>query len=446
MELKSNKRLSVFSLVMINVIAICSLRSLPFSATFGWYLIPIYLIAAIGFLMPIAAISSFFASRFPVRGGLYVWVREALGLKFGFLAIWLQWVYNVLWYPTAMVFVVETLLYGLNIQVSRIDLIEITTILFWLITIANCFGMKISSWISIIGAMLGTFIPIILLIFLAIIWAHSGNHIAITGSNDWHGSLPLLVTIIFGLMGIEMSCVHANDVNNPKKSYPKALFLSCAIIVTILAFSSLAIATIVPHETLNVLNGANQAFSIVLEYSKLSYLKPIVMGLIALGGLACIGAWVIGPSKGLFVASSDKCLPSYFNTTNKHEVPQRLLITQALLVTVLNIFYLYMPSVEQAYEIMSIATSQLAILTYLILLYAGFKFHTTNMPGYEVPGGRKVFKKLCCSGFIISLTVLIIGFQPPASIKATTYKYDLWLIFWMIVLIAPAFALTKGKK
>lgn len=46
----SKKVLSVFSLVMINVIAVDSLRTLPISAKLGLPLVSYYLIAAVTFL------------------------------------------------------------------------------------------------------------------------------------------------------------------------------------------------------------------------------------------------------------------------------------------------------------------------------------------------------------------------------------------------------------
>lgn len=443
MELASGKTLSTFGLVMINVIAICSLRTLPFSATFGWQLIPLYLIAACCFLLPIAIISSFFASRFPQRGGVYVWVRESLGLRLGFLAIWLQWLYNLLWYPTAMVFVVETFFYGFGINASRLELMLLVTGLFWMITLANCFGMRISGFISTAGAVIGTIVPIMLLIGLALFWIHGGQKIGISQGQNWTNLLPLTVNLLFGLMGIEMSCVHANDVKQPRKSYPRALIISSCLIVILLAVSSLAIAIVVPHETLNVVNGANQAFVTMLNYAGAPFLKSYVMSLISIGGLACIGAWIIGPSKGLFVASTDGCLPKFLAKTNIYEVPQRLLIIQAGLVSLLCLFYLYMPSLEQAYETLSIATSQLALVAYLVLIIAAIKMRNTKITGYETFGGRNAYTLFCLIGLIATIIAFTFGFQLPPSLHINVYKYDLLLIAGMSLAILPVFLVSK---
>src|SRR5258708_37865689 len=95
---KPGKILSLFSLVMINVIAVDSLRTLPISAAYGYSLIFYYVLAALAFFIPSTLVSAELATGWPTIGGVYIWVREAFGNRWGFLAIWLQWIYNVVWY------------------------------------------------------------------------------------------------------------------------------------------------------------------------------------------------------------------------------------------------------------------------------------------------------------------------------------------------------------
>lgn len=444
MDLNPKKAISTFGLVMINVIAICSLRTLPFAAEFGWNLIIIYALATIGFLLPIAAIASFLVSKYPERGGLYVWVRKALGPRIGLLAIWLQWLYNLLWFPTAMVFVINTMLIALGLQPELATVLILTTAVFWLITLANCFGMRVSTIISVIGAALGTVLPIILLIYFAT------DLLQVTPmplKQNWHNiqdlaNLPLVVNILFGLMGIEMCCVHAAEVQNPKQAYPRALIISSLIIALLLAGSSLALALVVPPSELSLISGVNQAFLYLLHKNYLGWLVPSVLCCIALGGLACIGAWIIGPSKGLFVAASDGLLPQFFAKTNRFSVPQRLLIFQAVLVTALNLFYLYMPSLEQAYIMLSVAAAQLALVTYIILIITGYLLHKKAKSNFV---RNLVFKIAIILGFATTMAAFILGFKAPPSLHVQNYVYDFWLIFGMLIMVMPVF-FFNGKK
>lgn len=93
---KSKRVLSVFSLVMINIIAIDSLRNLPANAKTGFTIAFFYLIGTVFFMIPLALISAELATHRPKAGGAYVWVREAFGEQWGFLSIWLQWLVIVI--------------------------------------------------------------------------------------------------------------------------------------------------------------------------------------------------------------------------------------------------------------------------------------------------------------------------------------------------------------
>jgi len=186
--LKKNKRvLSVFSLVMINVIAVDSLRTLPLTAKLGLTLISYYCVAAIAFFIPVALVAAELATAFPKTGGIYVWVREAFGRRAGFITIWLQWIYNVVWYPTILAFIAATLAYLVDPAIANHKFYLLGTILglFWLFTLLNCFGMRVSSIVSIIGAAFGTLLPMIGITILGVIWLVQGRPIEVSYPTSW---------------------------------------------------------------------------------------------------------------------------------------------------------------------------------------------------------------------------------------------------------------------
>ncbi len=120
-ESKKNKTLGVFSLVMINVIAIDSLRNLPSNAATGLHIIFYYIFAGIVFLLPCTLITAELATNRPKTGGAYIWVRDAFGPKYGFMTIWLQWIYNVIWYPTILSFIAVNIAYLFNPEWVQTD-------------------------------------------------------------------------------------------------------------------------------------------------------------------------------------------------------------------------------------------------------------------------------------------------------------------------------------
>jgi len=106
------KCMSVFTLTMMIVAAVVSLRGLPMMAKEGLSLIFYILFAAVMFLVPAALVAAELGGAFSDKGGgVYVWVKEAFGSRWGFTAIWLQWIQNVVWYPTVLGFAAGALAY-----------------------------------------------------------------------------------------------------------------------------------------------------------------------------------------------------------------------------------------------------------------------------------------------------------------------------------------------
>src|SRR3989338_9256522 len=92
------KSLGVFSLVMMTIGSVDSIRNLPTTALFGPLLIFFFFLSSICFLLPAALVSAELSSNSTETGGIYNWVTEAFGKRTGFLAVWFQWIENVIWY------------------------------------------------------------------------------------------------------------------------------------------------------------------------------------------------------------------------------------------------------------------------------------------------------------------------------------------------------------
>ena len=154
----TNKKLGLFQLVMINVIAVDSIRTLPFSAAYGFSLVFFYLLAAIFFFIPTALVSAELGTGWPNTGGVYVWVREAFGRKWSLIAIWLNWMYNIVWYPTIVALIAGTAAYFFDPSLSenRYYMAGSVFVIFWLSTLLNWWGMGISGLLSGLGAIIGT--------------------------------------------------------------------------------------------------------------------------------------------------------------------------------------------------------------------------------------------------------------------------------------------------
>ncbi len=81
-EIKSNKvTIGVFTLAMINVAAVLSLKNFPALAEYEFSLVFYLSLASLVFFIPSALVSAELASGWPQAGGVYLWVKEAFGPK-----------------------------------------------------------------------------------------------------------------------------------------------------------------------------------------------------------------------------------------------------------------------------------------------------------------------------------------------------------------------------
>ena len=168
---KSIAKLSVFTIAIMNVTAVVSLRGLPAEAEYGLSSAFYYLFAALVFLIPTSLVAAELASMFANKeGGVFRWVGEAFGKRLGFLAIWLQWFQNTIWYPTVLTFGAVSLAFiGMNpsadmaLADNKIYTLVIVLAIYWLATFIAFKGLDWVGKVSKIGGLIGTIIPSILL-------------------------------------------------------------------------------------------------------------------------------------------------------------------------------------------------------------------------------------------------------------------------------------------
>ena len=453
------KALSVFTLTMINVATIGSLKNWPTTAEFGLSSVFFFCLATLLFFIPVSLISAELATAWPKLGGVYFWVKEAFGHRAGFLAAWLLWFQNVVWYPTALSFIAATLAYLINPELTESPLYTFLFVffLFWAATFLNLKGMRISGLISSLGMVFGAFLPGIFIIILGVTWLVLGKASEIPFTLDALipnmanlNELVLFTGVLISLAGMEMSAVHATDVENPKKTYPRAILFSLIIILALSIPGILSIAIVVPREKISLVAGSMQALKIFLEAYHLNSLMPLMALLIAIGSMASVSTWIAGPTRGLLAAAAEGDLPPVFHRINKKNMPITLMIFQAVIVSILALVFILLPSLNEAYWILMAIVSELYLLMYLLLFAAAIKLrykHPNVERPYKVPGGNIGLWIIASIGFLSSLATIFIGLLPPGQLPIHDKLLYLILLVGGVVLftLGPSFILLFKK-
>lgn len=461
MKAWSSEQISVLALVLLITGAIDSIRNLPATALFGSSLIFFFIFSAIIFLIPVALVSAELSSTWPEEeGGVYSWVKHAFGETAAFFTIWLQWINTMVWYPTILSFIAGTLAYLINpaLAQNKFYLISVILVIFWSLTFLGLSGLRASAAFASISALVGMILPMAFIILLAIIWLLKGQPIAI--DLHWHNLLPRwgesqswvsLTAIMTSFLGMELAAVHVRNVRNPQKNFPRAMFFSVILILTTMILGSLAIAFVLPQEKISLVDGVMRAFSNFFAAYHLEFLMPVIVILLLLGSLGSMVNWIISPAKGLLLAANNGFLPHWLYRLNRHGIASRILLLQAILVTLLCSGFLLLPSINAIYWLFTALSTELYILMYVLMFAAALrlkgKFAALPRP-FVIPGKRLGYYLTCSLGLSGCALTLIVGFIPPETSMDIGGANHFRLIFasGIILMILPAFLLYLRKK
>lgn len=446
-------KISFFSLVMLIVAGIDSIRTLPTTAFFGTSLIFFYLLSAALFLMPVALISAEFSSRYPEEGGVFHWIRFAFGDRVGLLAVWLQWINTMVWYPTMLLFISGTTTYLINPTFvdHKMYLLLVSLSIFWGLTFLNLWGIQVSAKINSLCGIIGTLFPMSFLILLGLCWIACGNFSAISFS--WRELIPTtnfvdssnaIVTIMASFLGMELAGVHVKDIQNPQKNFPLAIGYSVFILLATLILGALSIAIVIPQENIHFIDGVMQTFTTFLATFKLSPLIPVFALLIMLGSTGGSVNWLLSPAKGLLQAAEKEFLPSYFLAKNRHGVPFKILVLQATLVSIFCCAMHFVPNVNVYYWFLMALSTGLYMLMYALLFLAALKLKRSQV-GYQIPRGLRTVS--CISGLLACAITITVGFQPaPGTIIESHCLYALLIAVGFAIVLSPLLALFRYKS
>lgn len=450
------KILSIFSLSLITISALVSLRNLPICAEYGLSSIIFLFIGIIIYFIPISMITAELASTWPNQGCVYTWAKEAFNHKIGFLALWASWMESITWFPTALAFSAIMCAYILNpifpnLHENKLFLFTTIIIIFWGITVLNFLGIKISSYISSIGVIIGTIVPGVLIILLGTYWIYKKNELQITF--NFKNLLPsfklndliFFSGILLSLSGIELSAFHILDFENPKKNYPKVLAISAIVIIILYVLGTIALSIVVPKDEICLVSGLIQAFIVFFNSFNFNFAVPIIAFFLLIGGIAGINTWMIGPAKGLLIASKDNLLPKILNTENEKNVPTNILILQTVIGSLLSLIFLYMDTNSAAMWILIALSFQFAAIQYIIIVISAIKLRITKkhiIRGYKAP------MLYVISFFVIIACVFnfFIVYIPPSNMYNNNIPFTLLLLLILIILMIPPFLLIKIRK
>lgn len=460
----NSKKLTLFGLIGITMAFFGTVRSVPTLAITGWTQIFYMLVAAILFALPIALMSAELSTGFPEEGGPQVWVKKALGEKWGFVTSWLLWVQ--MFFGMVMVASTVGILFGYVINVPELSsnnyfIFAVILISYWGVTLLNLkFDMvKIAgNW----GAIIGVYIPFVILVGMGVTYmfkngiqpnSYLGNFQASDLLPDLSnlGSLAYLSGIIFIFAGVEISSVHANNIENPKRNYPIAVIASVILLVIFNLIAGLTVSNAVPEGQLQLAN-ITQPYMIFCENLGIpTIFVNIISAMILIGVLVQLSAWILGPSKSMIKVADDGNLPPFFQKRTSKGIPITFVMIQAIVISLVSLLYLVVPDVNSAFLIITITTTILYCIVYALIAISAIRLRY-KMPNIERPfrlgnkgNGLMWFVSLLALASVC--ITLVVSLIPPSILAPSqTTGYIIYQVGATVVMVGIALVIYKLKK
>jgi amino acid transporter len=382
-------------------------------------------LAALLFFVPTAYVVVELSTRFPEEGGLYVWTKMAFGDFHGFVAGWTYWIYTVFYFPGLLIASAAMSAYvgGAGtawMAQNRTFLLAGSFVMLIVAVWLNIIGLHIGKWLQNAGGV-GTYLPLTVML----LWSRHGSVTHFT----WAGMMPhwdwdtvnFWPQLAFAFAGLELVSAMSEEVKNPQRTFPRAIFASGALIALMYIAGTVAVLMMLPSETVDPKSGVFQAITEGSAVLRMAAVGVIAALLVTVGNAGGVGSTVAGIARIPFIVGIDRYLPAAFGKIHpRWKTPYISILVQAGISGVILLVAQINENTRGAYQILVDAATILYFIPFIYMYAAAIKLYARpdrreNRLAVVIPGGRV---GVCIAGGLGLLVVgaaIVLSFIPPGD-------------------------------
>ena len=291
------------------------------------------------YVIPYALISSQMSLTFDNQeGGLASWVRRSSNDTLGYWTSWMYWVQSVPYIvdvSNSVIVSFSWIILGNNSLDKKMSTFWFGLLTFVIILAFILLENRLRNSLEILSLIGGDAMFIMSMLFVALAaWAvmHGGHKIA-TQPFNWGAFKPSFSLnyfsttglLIFAMSGAELAAPYVSQMKNPKRDFPKAMWMLAIMTGFLTIFGTLALAMFfnahhIPHDF--KMNGPYYAFRLLGESlgmgKILMYLFAVVQAIFMMAQLAVL----LDASSRVFAGDvADKFMPKWLTKKNKNGRP-----------------------------------------------------------------------------------------------------------------------------
>jgi amino acid transporter len=373
---------------------------------------------------------------------LYAWSREAFGPFHGFIAGWTYWIYTFFYFPGLLLASASMAAYimgggGSQLAQSRTFQLSVSLGILLVAVVLNIIGLNIGKWLQNAGGV-GTYVPLVILVGVAaVVWWRHGSATHFTVANmlptwDWD-TVNFWSQIAFAFTGLELVSAMSEEVRDPRRTLPRAVFGAGALIALMYIVGTFAILSLMPAADIDPQSGVFNAITIGSVALRVGALGILAAVLVTFGNAGGVGSTVAGIARVPFVVGVDRYLPAAFGKIHpRWKTPYVSILVQAVISAAILLGSQINETTQGAYQKLIDAGIILYFVPFLYMFAAVIKLahrkdRTENVHAVLVPGG--ILGVWICGGlgFVVVLGGILLALVPPGN-TANKMSFELTLL------------------
>ena len=225
------RTLSFFGFFAITASMVMTVYEYPTFASSGMNLVFFLVVGGVLWFLPVAMCAAEMATVDGWQsGGIYAWVGNILGRRWGFAALFYQWFQITVGFVTMSFFVLAALSYVVGwsaLYDNPLVMFVGVAVIVWLLTLTQLGGTKLTARISKIGFVGGIVVPVLMLMGGLVAYFATGGVSALAFDPskivpDFSNvdTLVIFASFVLAYMGVEASASHVNELRNPHARLP----------------------------------------------------------------------------------------------------------------------------------------------------------------------------------------------------------------------------------
>lgn len=408
MAQERTKTLGLGDMVGMALAGFVSMELIGSLAGLGPAIIVTFIIVGGVYILSHSLICAELGSTYPDQGGIYVWVKKALGDKWAARTNWWYWLNVVGFVPSIMIPLVSVFKQLVWPDMPFMALLGLSIAGTWLICILTMFPLKNTKVLNNVGTAAKVLFCVVLVGAAISVAAQGESQVVYTLENmapEVNLSLVALIPVIaYGLTGMDLIGTAAGEMRDPGKDMPKAMIISAVIAFALYLGSIIAMQIILPVTDISSTDGLIDSMIVVFGSSKVVLWAVAIT--LALTYFSNAFAWPLAANRAAQEAAEAGEFPKVFAKTNKYGSPVGGAVVLGIASTALLVLYgLIANSNEDLFWTILAFTGVIFLLPYVVLSVSYLKLRKDDPDAYRpfsVPG--KVFPTIVG---VVSLVMLI---------------------------------------